>query len=214
MPQTLRHHLHVTSENCPHLFVFLPTWWDTTRNKRKSVLLCRCWPFNLHKLTLWLPASHTLLPDHKWGSPVDGWPTGTPLLPLWTLTETVINDHGNVSLILGWNCRVFDLALRVFSELVRIFQPFITGMAQAATGWQHMHKHTWFLYNTLCVCRFIRRSYCSYLWSFLNLNQTHAAVSCHGEALVVTEPGDLDSCLFTGLMVKGTRYNLVPMYNS
>lgn len=26
------------------------------------------------------------------------------------------------------------LALRVFSELVRMFQPFITGMAQAATG--------------------------------------------------------------------------------
>lgn len=55
-----------------------------------SFLISVNWPFNLHLLS-WLPAGHTLLPDHRWGSPVGGWPTGTPSLPLWCHTHT--NTH-------------------------------------------------------------------------------------------------------------------------
>lgn len=53
------------------------------------------WPFILH-LLVWLPAGHTLLPDHRWGSPVGGWPAGTPSLPLWCHTQ--IQTHESVYL--------------------------------------------------------------------------------------------------------------------
>lgn len=38
-----------------------------------------------------------------------------------------------------------------------------------------------------------------YLWRFLDLDQTHAAVSGYRQTLVVAEPGDLDSDLLAGL---------------
>ena len=38
-----------------------------------------------------------------------------------------------------------------------------------------------------------------YLGGLLDLHQTHPAVSCHRQSLMVTEPGDLDAHLFTGL---------------
>lgn len=51
--------------------------------------------------------------------------------------------------------------------------------------------------NSVCVWFSI------YLWNFLNLYQTHAAVPCNGEAFVVAEAGNLYSYLLACLWQNG-----------
>lgn len=148
----------------------------------------------------------------------------TPSLMTHTQTsrQPVYNDYLTLEycLFISVDSNLY-LAFRVFSELVKIFQPFMTGMAQAATGWGtegHTHhiyrfEHCQQSQQILCKCVLssIWHTFCfnnqptdkqmpsGYLWSFLDLHQTHPAVSCHWESLMVTESGDLDSCFFTGL---------------
>lgn len=99
------------------------------------------WLWRWNHSFAYLPEDHIRLPDHKWGNPVGDWPTGTPSLPLFKINRAnwniiLSNTTNNTQIIFDSAILIiyFYLALRVFSESVRMFHPFMTGMAQAATG--------------------------------------------------------------------------------
>ncbi len=87
-------------------------------------------------------------------------------------------------------------ALRVKSELVLTLQPFITGMAHAATATVLSQDVSMAAALLGCITLGNRNCSASLTWlgGLLHLDQAHPTVASNGETVVVAEARNLHTC--------------------